>query len=275
MAHRAGGVQVDLADIRSTVRAASEAGLVAVGEGVATFREALPEQTRIRAEETLGGSSPVRRSMVALVETAADRAEQAARRASERLEEARAEAVASAAEVPSVIPVSAPAEAMDRTAQAVVAKEAAVEGSQSRGTFLKMALAVVAIGAAAGAGYAVYAKRKAAAREHLSGEGEWGTPPAGAGGFEPGMADTQSPDAVDEAFAREVDEAADELAEEFVEAVEGVSEELDEAAPEAFEPGMADTQSPDVVDEAFAREVDEAADELAQDIVDAVEEPKK
>ena len=265
---------MDLADIRSTVRAASEAGLVAVGEGVATFREALPEQTRIRAEEALGGSSPMRRSMVALVETAAERAEQAARRASERLEEARAEAADPVASGTGV-PADVPSHAIDRTASAVIAKEAAVQGSQSRGTFWKMALAVVAVSAAAGAGYAVYAKRRAAAREHLAGEGEWGTQPAGAAGFVPGMADTQSPDVVDEDFGKEVDAVAEELAEEFVEAVEGPPEEESEATPaEHFEPGMADTQSPDVVDDQFAKEVDAAADEIAQDIVDAIEEPK-
>jgi hypothetical protein len=46
------------------------------------------------------------------------------------------------------------------------------------------------------------------------------------------------------------------------------------AEAEPFEPGMADTQSPDVVDEQFGKEVDAAADELAKEIVEGVEEPK-
>ena len=264
---------MDLADLRSTVRAASEAGLVALGEGVATFREALPEQTRSHAEEALGGS-PLRQGLVALVETAAERAERVSRSVAERLEEARAQADAGTGQAPAPAAVG-PVVDRHTAAQSVVTKEAAVEQSTSRGTFWKMALAVVAVGAAAGAGYTVYVKRKAAAREHLAGEGEWGTQPAGAAGFVAGMADTQSPDVVDEDFGKEVDAVAEELAEEFVEAVEGPPEEEPEAPPaEHFEPGMADTQSPDVVDDEFAKEIDAAADEIAQDIVDAIEEPK-
>ncbi|HYN56826.1 MAG TPA: hypothetical protein VES03_06480 [Motilibacterales bacterium] len=45
------------------------------------------------------------------------------------------------------------------------------------------------------------------------------------------------------------------------------------AAASTFQPGVADEQSPDVVDEEFAHEVDEAADELAEEIVDAIEVP--
>jgi hypothetical protein len=264
---------MDRSDVRNAVRAASEAGLVAVTEGVATFREALPEQTRANAEEAIVGRAPVRRGVVGLVEAAAERAEEAGRRAAQRMEAARLEAQGAGSEGDAGRPVRV---AVDEAARAVVVKEAAVEESRSAGTVWKMALAVVAIGAAAGAGYAVYAKRKAAARQHLEGEGEWGTQPAPAGAFVPGMADTQSPDVVDEAFARDVDAAADELAEEIVEAVEGPAEEAPEAAAaQPFEAGMADTQSPDVVDEDFAAQVDAVADELAGDIVDAVEEPKK
>jgi hypothetical protein len=49
------------------------------------------------------------------------------------------------------------------------------------------------------------------------------------------------------------------------------------AAPadeEPFEAGVAADQSPDTIDESFAAEVDAAADQLAEEIVDAVEEPK-
>jgi hypothetical protein len=250
---------VDSADLRNTVRAASEAGLVAVTEGLTTFREALPEQTRAHAEAALGGTSPVRRAAVTLAAVAAEKAEVVGRRAADRMEAARADVTNREA------------------ARAVVAKEVVVEESKkSRGSVLKMGLAVVAIGVAAGAGYAVYAKRRATAREHLSGEGEWGSAAASAGSFVPGMADTQSPDAVDETFAHDVDEAADALADEIVEAVEGPIEHEAAATPdEHFEPGMADTESPDVEDEEFAKQVDAVADEFAKDIVDAVEEPKK
>jgi hypothetical protein len=44
---------------------------------------------------------------------------------------------------------------------------------------------------------------------------------------------------------------------------------------EPFVPGVADEQSPDVVDETFAAEVDAVADEIAEDFVESVEEPRK
>jgi hypothetical protein len=156
--------------------------------------------------------------------------------------------------------------------------------------FVKVGLGVLLTAAAAGTGYYVWQQRKAAAVQHLSGEGEWGAGhPSGAevfehgepvAAFQPGMADTQSPDVVDEQFGRDVDAEADQLAEEIVEAVEvpethlGHHEEAPVAEAEPFEPGMADTQSPDVVDEQFGKEVDAAADELAEEIVEGVEEPK-
>ena len=95
-----------------------------------------------------------------------------------------------------------------------------------------------------------------------------------------GVADEQSPDVVDEDFAHEVDEAADEIAAEVVDAIEVPGEaahgHVDDAPEpaEPFVPGVADEQSPDVVDEQFAREVDEAADEIASAVVDAVEAPE-
>jgi hypothetical protein len=268
---------VDGADLRNTVRAASEAGLVAVTEGFAAFREALPEETRAHAEQALGGASPVRRRAVALAEVAVDRAEDASRRAAHRFEAARVQLQQRADDISGDAEgATSPTSVVDEAASAVVVKEAVVEESRSGGSFWKMALAVVAIGAAAGAGYAVYAKRRSAARKGADTEGDWSAPPAAAGGFVPGMADTQSPDVVDEAFARDVDAAADELAEDIVEAVEGPLDEGVEAAPgEHFEPGMADTQSPDVVDDDFAAQVDAVAEEMAGDIIDAIEEPKQ
>ena len=148
-----------------------------------------------------------------------------------------------------------------------------MEESRSAGAFWKLALAVVGIGAAAGAGYALYTRRRAAERRRAQEQGDSFAAPAPA--FVPGMADTQSPDVVDEHFAEEVDAVAEELAEDLVEAVEGPLDHGDEPAPaEHFEPGMADTESPDVEDEEFARQVDAVADEFAKDIVEAVEEPK-
>ncbi len=96
--------------------------------------------------------------------------------------------------------------------------------------------------------------------------------------FVPGMADTQSPDVVDEEFAHEVDEAADELAAEVVEGIEVDADATDlEDAPkpaEPFVPGVADEQSPDVVDGDFAAQVDSVADQIAGSVVDAIETPE-
>jgi hypothetical protein len=150
----------------------------------------------------------------------------------------------------------------------------------------KVGVGVLLAASAAAAGYYVWQQRRAAAVQHLSGEGEWGAGhPAGAEvfahaepepAFQPGMADTQSPDVVDEQFAKDVDAEADQMAEEIVEAVDAEPHMGHAQAPaaEPFEPGMADTQSPDVVDDQFAKEVDAAADALAEEIVEGVEEPK-
>ncbi len=92
------------------------------------------------------------------------------------------------------------------------------------------------------------------------------------------MADTQSPDVVDEVFAHEVDEAADTLAAEVVDGIDVAADAADlEDAPkpaEPFVPGVADEQSPDVVDDDFAAQVDSVADEIAGSVVDAIETPQ-
>ncbi len=136
---------------------------------------------------------------------------------------------------------------------------------------------------AAGGAYLVWKRRQAAAEAHLTGEDEWGTAPAApatASEFMPGVADEQSPDVVDENFAHEVDEAADEFAAEVVDAIEVPADAAHrhvEDAPEPsepFVPGVADEQSPDVVDEDFAAEVDSVADEIATSVVDADRDPR-
>ncbi len=83
------------------------------------------------------------------------------------------------------------------------------------------------------------------------------------------MADVQSPDVVDEEFAHEVDEAADEFAAEVVDAIDVPADAAhrhvhDAREPaEPFVPGVADEQSPDVVDDDFAAQVDSVADQIA------------
>ena len=142
---------------------------------------------------------------------------------------------------------------------------------------------VALVGAAAGAGYLIWKRRKAAVNAELSGESLFVAPESRSwdAAFQPGAADVDSPDVVDEQFARDIDAVADELAEDIVESIEVPDSLADEAEAEAvavesgeFQAGVADVDSPDVVDEQFAKEVDAVADELAEDIVQGVEEPR-
>jgi len=189
------------------------------------------------------------------------------------------EKAAHAAEDASIRATEAVAVAREQSEQAVLSAEQAA-ASQRRSS-KKPLIIGVAVLAAAGGAYFVWKKRQASAQSHLTGEDQWGAPPASpptAPEFVPGMADTQSPDVVDEEFAHEVDEAADTLAAEVVEGIESAADAADlEDAPkpaEPFVPGVADEQSPDVVDDDFAAQVDSVADEIAGSVVDAIETPE-
>ena len=140
---------------------------------------------------------------------------------------------------------------------------------------------VALVGAAAGAGYLIWKRRKAAVNAELSGESLFVAPESRSwdAAFQPGAADVDSPDVVDEQFARDIDAVAAELAEDIVESIEvpdSLADEAEAVAVESgeFQAGVADVDSPDVVDEQFAKEVDAVADELAEDIVQGVEEPR-
>jgi hypothetical protein len=229
---------------------------------VAKVRDVIPPEVLAKVEETLTRDSPLAKQVMSVLDAAGEQSEAMRERAAEVALAAK-EQVADLAAV-----------AREKSAEAdAVAKESAVGSGNRRGVVVKVALGTVVAAAAVGAAYTVWKRRKAAAVEHLSGEGEWATPPVTP--FMPGVADEQSPDTLDKQFAEEIDEAAEELATEFVDAVEGIEETAEAPAPEApFVPGVADEQSPDVVDEQFAKEVDAAADELAADIVEAIEEPR-
>lgn len=189
------------------------------------------------------------------------------------------EKAAHAAEDASIRATEAVAVAREQSEQAVLSAEQAA-ASLRRSSKKPLIIGVAALAAAGGA-YFVWKKRQASAQSHLTGEDEWGAPPAApatVSEFVPGMADTQSPDVVDEEFAHEVDEAADTLAAEVVEGIEADADTADlEDAPkpaEPFVPGVADEQSPDVVDDDFAAQVDSVADEIAGSVVDAIETPE-
>jgi hypothetical protein len=188
------------------------------------------------------------------------------------------EKAAHAAEDASVRATEAVAIAKEQSEQAVASAEQTA--ASLRRSSKKPLIIGVAVLAAAGGAYFVWKRRQAASQAHLSGDDEWGgTPPEQAKvvEFMPGMADVQSPDVVDEGFAHDVDEVADELAAEVVEAIEvpaeaGAGHVADAPEPaEPFVPGVADEQSPDVVDDDFAAQVDSVADDIAGAVVDAIE----
>jgi hypothetical protein len=251
----------------SSIVHAGEAGLTTVVEGMAKVREALPDSIREAADRRLGADSTLGKGVLAMVDTVAEESAKAKAAAAVMAEEAAA-AKAAAAVV-----------AEERALALAEAVESA--SAQPRGRGGKVLLGGLALAAAAGGAYFVWKKRQASAQSHLTGEDQWGAPPASpptAPEFVPGMADTQSPDVVDEEFAHEVDEAADTLAAEVVEGIESAADAADlEDAPkpaEPFVPGVADEQSPDVVDDDFAAQVDSVADEIAGSVVDAIETPE-
>ncbi len=191
------------------------------------------------------------------------------------------EKAAHAAEDASTRALGAVAVAKEQSEQAVVSAEQAA--AALRRSARKPLMISAAVLLAAGGGYLVWRRRQAAAEAHLSGEGEWGSAPAAPSTVSPfvaGVADEQSPDVVDETFAHEIDEAADEIAAEVVDAIEVPGEAAHEHvhdAPEPaepFVPGVADEQSPDAVDETFAHEIDEVADEIAAEVVEGIETPE-
>jgi hypothetical protein len=131
------------------------------------------------------------------------------------------EKAAHAAEDASIRATEAVAVAREQSEQAVVSAEQAA--ASLRRSSRKPLMVGAALLLAAGGGYLVWKRRQAAAEAHLSGEGEWGTAPTAAATvvpFEPGVADEQSPDVVDEELAAEIDQVADEIAAEVVEAIE-------------------------------------------------------
>jgi len=244
----------DLAALRHDLQVIRGEGREALEERVEKLRDQVPQDTADKLQEVLPDPAAVKRGVLAFLGLAARKAEVAASRAAGLSADAAARADEAAAAL-----VDSGSEASD--VASVVGDLATTSARRSR-TVGRVVVATLALGALAGAGYAVYRRRRATPAE------AW--PPPDATEFQPGVADVDSPDVVDEQFAGEVDAVAEELAEDFVAAAAADAE----AEPEGdFQPGMADTESPDVVDDDFAREVDAVADEIAGDIVDKIEQP--
>ncbi len=155
--------------------------------------------------------------------------------------------------------------------------ELAESASRHRG--VRALLGALVAAAVAAAGFFVW--RRSGSSSEPAAEHQWAPPtPAPAADFQPGMADLDSPDVVDEQFAAEVDAEAEELAEEIVDSIEAPDEasaaDAPEQSPQAdLQPGMADVDSPDVVDDTFAAQVDAQADALAAEIVDSIDATDK
>lgn len=243
-------------DMRTVVEAGGH-GLDSLIDNVAKLRASLPEEARALADSAVGTE------VAGMLSTASERAETARLRAADAAEVAMAKA-AEAAD-------SARAKAAEvRDLAEARAEQAAEAAGESRRSRIPLVLTAVALtGAAAAAGVLVWRKRQAAAPESEA-DLEWH--PGTEVSHVDSVADDESPEAMDPHFAEEVDEVAEDLAEEIVEAVGGEEHVAEPQVPaEPFEPGAADEQSPDVVDETFAAEVDAVAEELAEDIVQAIE----
>ena len=249
---------------------AGEAGLTSVVEGMAKVREALPDSIREAADRRLGADSTLGKGVLAMVDTVAE-------------ESAKAKATKAALAVEAASARTAAAAAAEEKALALVGSaEAAAKESRGRGG--KILLGGLALGAAAGGAYFVWKRRQAAARGAPDRRGRVGHDPCRAGRRCPSSCPawptsrartssmrtsptrstrrpTSSPPSVVEAIEVPADAAHRHV------------EDAPEPA-EPFMPGVADEQSPDVVDENFAAEVDSVADEIATAVVDAIETPE-
>lgn len=248
-------------DMKAVVEAGGH-GIDSVIDNVAKLRSALPEEARALADSAVGAE------VASMLNAASERADTARQRAAEAAEVARTKA-AEAAEAARQRAAEIREVAEERAEQA--AQAAQEDSPRSRLPLVLTALALT--GAAAAAGVLVWRRRQAAAAQ---GGAEQAWHPSDQVSHVPSVADDQSPEAMDPELAEEIDEVADELADDIVEAIGedlGAEEHVEQAqAPdEPFVPGVADEQSPDVIDEGFAAEVDAVADEIAEEIVEAIE----
>jgi len=249
-------------DMKAVVEAGGH-GLDAVIDNVAKLRSALPGEARALADSAVGTE------VASMLSAASERAEVARIAALEAASSAK-DGAAGATDA-ALAKVAEAAESLKARAEEVAE---AVEADSSRRSRIPRVLAAVAVtGAAAAAGVLVWRRRQAAAASGAEQEPESGASFGGEVAHTPSVADDESPEVMDPHFAEEVDEAAEELAEEFVEAVEiGEQHVAEPQQPEVpHTPSVADDESPEVMDPHFAEEVDAAADALAEEFVEAVE----
>lgn len=223
---------------------AGEAGLTSVVEGMAKVREALPDSIREAADRKLGADSTLGKGVLAMVDTVAE-------------ESAKAKATKAALAVEAAAASTAVAAAAEEKALALVeAADSAAKESRGRGG--KVLLGGLALGAAAAGAYLVWRRRQQAAVESLSGEAQWA--PAGGGTVSDLSAKMSS--AASE-VAEQVPDAASDAVEKVSDSASDVAEEASDAAADAGDAAKS-----------FNDQIDEVADSMATDVVDAIETPE-
>jgi len=223
---------------------ASEAGLTSVVEGMAKVREALPDGIREAADRKLGADSTLGKGVLAMVDTVAE-------------ESAKAKATKAALAVEAAAASTAVAAAADEKALALVeAADSAAKESRGRGG--KVLLGGLALGAAAAGAYLMWRRRQQAATESLSGEGQWAS---SGGGTVSDLTEKLSSAASD--VAEQVPDAASDVVDQVSDAASDVADQAADAAADAGDSAKS-----------FNEQIDEVADSMATDVVDAIETPE-
>ena len=220
----------------STIVHAGEAGVASVVEGVAKVRDSLPENIKEAADRKLGGETTLGKGVLAMVDTVAEESAKARAAVAEEAAKAAAAKAVVEAEVATAL------EAVSSEENVAALGEAAQSASEkSRSPIRKILLGGVVIGATAGGAYFVWKRRKQAANDSLAGADEWAPPTVPAA------------------------EAAAEEAIEKAASAEAAAEEAVEEAAAAEAEG----------DKSFSAQIDDAANELAETVVDSIETDDK
>lgn len=232
----------------SSIVHAGEMGVTSVVEGVARVRDSLPENIKEAADRKLGGETTLGKGMLAMVDTVAEESAKARAVVAEEAAKAAAATAVVEAEVVAALETVASEEKVVALGEAA---QSAAEGSRS--PIRKILLGGVVIGATAGGAYFVWKRRKQAANDSLSGVDEWAPPTETAG-------EAAAEEAIEEAASAEA--AAEEAIEKAASAEAAAEEAVEEAAAEE-------------ADKSFSAQIDDAADEMAETVIDSIETDDK
>lgn len=232
----------------STIVHAGEVGVASVVEGVAKVRDSLPENIKEAADRKLGGETTLGKGVLAMVDTVAEESAKARAAVAEEAAKAAAKKAVVEADVATALETVASEESV-----AALGDAAASASEKSRSPIRKILLGGVVIGATAGGAYFVWKRRKQAANDSLSGVDEWAPPTMPA-------AEAAAEEAVEEAVSAEA--AAEEAIEKAASAEAAAEEAIDEAAAAEG-------------DKSFSAQIDDAANDLAETVVDSIETDDK